>query len=356
MADMERLFCEAKKRDMGIIMDLALPNSHNPQIIEETKRVTRFWLDKGAAGFRCDAFDSYGDDTSRPFYRVSKMIPKRFSARELLKRLTTRQQGLEWNAVYLENHDQPRIVSRYGAGGPGHSNHGADEWMLSAKMLGLMEMTLKGTPFIYQGQEIGMTNFDYTRIEDLNDVESRNRDARMKRWGIPRFLRWRWIKASSRDNARTPMQWNTSKNAGFTSPEAKPWLPVNHNYTLISYEGQRKYPGSILNFYRQLIKLRAKSECLRSGDFTPVFADAHVMIYLRTQPPSAADSASTGDAYTVLLNFSGKTRRLPATLSFPSPLRVVFSNTGRNIVSGFLLPWEGMLLWGEVGTAQRNAI
>jgi oligo-1,6-glucosidase len=264
---------------------------------------------------------------------VSKMIPKKFRAAKLLEVLTKWQQGLEWNALYLENHDQPRIVSHYGAGALGTGPRDAENWMLSAKMLGMLELTLRGTPFIYQGQEIGMTNFDYQSINDLNDVESRNMDALMKRLCIPKWLRWRWIKAASRDNARTPMQWDAGTNAGFTT--GTPWLPVNSNHTRITYNGQKHFPGSILCFYKRFLAFRAASDCLKYGDFTPVYADNAVMAYQR---------ALKDEAYLVLLNFSGKVRKLSPKIPVPAEPQIAFSNTGRNLIGGILLPWEGLLI------------
>ena len=125
-----------------------------------------------------------------------------------------------WNANYLENHDQPRSVSRFGDDG--------QYWAESAKMLATLLLSLRGTPFIYQGQEIGMTNFDFTSMDQVQDVESYSiwRTAK-KRLHIPAGLRWRMIRARSRDNARTPVQWDESENGGFTA--GIPWLGVNAN-------------------------------------------------------------------------------------------------------------------------------
>jgi oligo-1,6-glucosidase len=389
-------------------------NYKNRKVVEEMKDIFRFWLDKGAWGFRCDVINviyktsledgkrslavtglehyksqegcheilrelrrdvldaherkanKKGDkpftvgetvfvdipeakllsDPDRKeldmlFYfehlevdrRVSKMIPKKFRAKALLDVLTKWQQGLEWNAVYLENHDQPRIVSHYGSGGIGKNNTDVDYWDLSAKMLGLMQLSLRGTPFIYQGQEIGMTNFDYTKLSELNDVESRNMDRLLKKLGIPGFLRWRWIKESSRDNARTPMQWDSSNNAGFTT--GTPWLPVNQNFVRLNYAGQKNYPGSVLNFYKAMIRIRQKNECLKAGSFEPVYADDRLMFFRRVLGE---------EKYLVLLNFSKKTLDLPKGFALPEGSRIVISNTGRNKLAGIMHPWEGLLV------------
>jgi oligo-1,6-glucosidase len=208
-------------------------------------------------------------------------------------------------------------------------------------MLALMELTLRGTPFIYQGQETGMTNFDFKSLADVNDVESRNLDRLMKKLHIPAFLRWRWIKASSRDNARTPMQWSAGPNAGFTA--GKPWLGVNGNHTLINYESQKDDPDSVLSFYKMMIKLRGEKECLRSGAFIPVYADSRLMVYRRERG---------GEVYTVLLNFSGKETKLPrpvqqvlsAENTGATTNQALISSTGRTAIGEKLLPWEGVMV------------
>jgi glycosidase len=201
-----------------------------------------------------------------------------------------------------------------------------------------MEMSLRGTVFIYQGQENGMTNFDFTGMDQVRDVESRNLDRLMKKFHIPGWLRWKWIRASSRDNARTPMQWSAGKNAGFTG--GRPWLGVNGNYTRINYEAQKKDPASILNFYKTLIRLRLQSPCLMEGVFRPLYGDRRVMIYSRELG---------NETYTAALNFSGREIKLgsvPAAI-LGAAGRAVISNTGRTEADKKLLPWEGLLFKNE---------
>jgi oligo-1,6-glucosidase len=390
-------------------------NYRNPRVIEEIKGVLRFWLDKGASGFRCDVIniiyktsladgkstmgvrgiehykcqegnhailrelrrdvlDSYdcftvGEtvmvdldearllcDKSRGeldmlFYfehlevdrRISQFIPKQFRASQLLKVLTKWQKGLEWNALYLENHDQARIVSHFGAEkNPSPDGRPGEYWQRSAKMLALLEMTLRGTPFIYQGQEIGMTNFDFTSIDQLDDVMSHGLDRLMQNMHIPRFLRWKWLKPSSRDNARTPMQWDDSENAGFC--RAQPWLGINANYRYINYTSQKNDPTSVLSFYKTLIALRQTSPCLIHGDFLPLYADNRLMLYRRTL---------SDEVYTIALNFSSRTARLPKKASAYLTGTLVISNAvacggpDRTVIDGELAPWEGLLLKGQ---------
>ncbi|MDR0448516.1 MAG: alpha-glucosidase, partial [Treponema sp.] len=178
--------------------------------------------------------------------RIARFVPKKFRAGELLKRLTKWQQRLEWNAVYLENHDQTRIVSHYG------NDRGAGEkdspWERSAKFMAALLCTLRGTPFIYQGQEIGMTNFDFNGLEEVKDIETHNLSRLMKKMGIPGWLRWKWLRLSSRDNSRTPFQWNAGSGAGFTTGKA--WLGINGNYKKLNYQAQRNDPDSVLSFYK----------------------------------------------------------------------------------------------------------
>jgi len=267
--------------------------------------------------------------------RIAQFIPKKFRARKLLEVMAKWQSGLDWNALYLENHDQARIVSHFGAAGTDSFSDGATAgkgalWQRSAKMLALFELTLRGTPFIYQGQEIGMTNFDYKSLDELNDAVSHGLNRLMKKLFIPGFLRWKWIKASSRDNARTPMQWDESENAGFS--RAKPWLGVNGNYRYINYASQKNNPDSVLNFYKALVSLRGNSECLIYGEFLPVYSDNCVMIYQR----------KGDETYTVALNFSSVTARLPQEFSGLLSDGYVISASGRKW-EGSLPPWEGIL-------------
>ena len=149
---------------------------------------------------------------------------------------------------------------------------------------------------------------------------------------VPGFLRWKWIKASSRDNARTPMQWDDTENVGFS--KAKPWLGVNANYRQINYASQKKDPASVLNFYKTLIKMRQKNECLKFGEFLPVYSDVRIMVYQR----------QLGDeVYTVGLNFSSREVKLPKEVAGLLSDSLVVSSADRKAVDGKLLPWEGVL-------------
>ena len=366
-------------------------NWHNPKVLEEVKDIMRFWLDKGIAGFRCDVInilykssledgkkklaltgseyylsqegtheilrtlrrevlDKYdcftvGEaafvtpktgwdlcDESRhelnmifsfehmetdQFY--VKWFKRKFNAGRFGEAIAKWQNALEWNAVYLENHDQLRCVSRFGNDG--------QYWAQSAKMLCTMLLTLRGTPYIYQGQEIGMTNFDFTGMDQIQDVESHNVYRMAKRLHFPAFIRWNMIKASSRDNSRTPMQWNDGPNAGFTA--GQPWLGINHNYTSINMAAQMDDPDSIRSFYKNMIALRAGSDILKCGSFKPLAIKKHLFSYKREYEKQSL---------TVLLNFSARPQKAPAAGV------VILSTCGRKEYDGILKPYEAVIL------------
>jgi len=378
-------------------------NYKNPKVIEEVKKILRFWLEKGASGFRCDVIniiyktslsdgkksmsvqglehyksqegnhevlrvlrrdvlskydcftvgetvfvdledakllcDEKRKELDMLFFfdhlevdrRIARFIPKKFHAHKLLDVMTKWQQGLDWNAVYLENHDQSRIVSHFGA-----AEKNPKYCSRSAKMLALFQQTLRGTTFVFQGQEIGMTNFDFKSLKDLNDVESHSLNKLMKKLCIPGFLRWKWIKLSSRDNARTPMQWDDSANAGFS--KGKPWLGVNSNYRKINYASQKNDPGSVLNFYKRIIALRKNSKCLIQGEFIPVFADSNIMIYQRKLDK---------EEYTIVLNFSSKKIKLPKKFENLFSGYQIMSASGEKW-NGTLQSWDGILFSSAV--------
>ena len=161
-----------------------------------------------------------------------------------------------WNAVFWCNHDQPRIVSRFGDDGK--------YWKQSAKMLGTFIHLLRGTPYIYQGEELGMKNAGFTRMEQYDDVESRNYYQILLDRGATPEEALQVLRERSRDNARTPMQWNAGANAGFT--DGKPWLEIPANYQSVNAEAEEADPDSILNYYRKLVALRKEYPIIADGD------------------------------------------------------------------------------------------
>ena len=248
-----------------------------------------------------------------------KWFYRSFSPDRFFRTLTKWQKALPWNTVYFENHDQPRSVSRMGDEGRYH-----DE---SAKALATLLLTLRGTAFLFQGQEIGMTNFDFPDMERVRDVESNNIWALTGRLHLPKKLRWEMIRRKSRDNARTPMQWSGAANGGFTT--GAPWLSVNGNHRSLNVERQEGDGNSVLAYYRRLIELRNGSEVLLSGDFEERYRRGGVYVFSRTLGE---------ETLTVAVNLTGKTRRCPVAG------RAVLSSYGREAVEGTLSPYEAAIL------------
>ena len=366
-------------------------NYHNEKVIAAIEDVMRFWLDRGVAGFRCDViniiykeaikngrwrpaltgceyylstpgchrvlhrlnrnvlsrYDAFtvgetvfvtpkmADDLVNPqreelctvfsFEHMEtdcfkiKWFLRKFKPDRFFACLTKWQNALPWNTVYFENHDQPRSVSRYGNDAEYHDQ--------SAKALATLLLTLRGTPFLYEGEEIGMTNFDFPDMEKVRDVESINIWNMGKRLHLPYGLRWRMIKTKSRDNARTPMQWDGSINGGFSA--GTPWLSVNGNYPRINVKRQEDDPGSVLSYYRQLIAFRNGSRVLQEGDFTELYRKNGVYAYRRT---------CDGEALTVVISLAEGERKNPASGE------VVYSNYGRETAPARLAPYEALVL------------
>lgn len=193
----------------------------------------------------------------------------------LKQTLTKWQKGLEgigWNALFLENHDQPRSVSTWG--------NDSELRVESAKGLATLYFLMQGTPFIYQGQEIGMTNVAFDSIEDYNDVAIKNLYKNELEEGKSHADIMRVIWKTGRDNSRTPMQWNDQENAGFT--KGKPWIKVNPNFIQINVEKEISNPDSIYNYYKDLIKLRKENPVLIYGHYQLIL-ESHEKIYAYTR-------------------------------------------------------------------------
>jgi oligo-1,6-glucosidase len=161
-----------------------------------------------------------------------------------------------WNSIFLGNHDFPRIVSRFG--------NDQEYWKESAKALGLLLHTLRGTTYIYQGDEIGMTNVAFPTIEDYRDIETHNVFQEVKKNNGDLDALMKQIHIQGRDNARTPIQWSAATNAGFTN--GNPWIKLNPNFKEINVESQQADPSSVLNFYRRLVKFRKDNLTLVYGN------------------------------------------------------------------------------------------
>lgn len=196
---------------------------------------------------------------------------------ELKAILDAWQQGMSdgegWNALFLNNHDQPRSNSRFGD---------VEKYPYETQtMLGTTIQFLRGTPYIYQGEEIGMTNPNYQTIAQYNDIETHNNYKIMLEKGYDDAKVMTIIQAKSRDNSRTPMQWDQSKNAGFTN--GQPWLDVASNYPTVNVEAELNNPNGIFAYYKQLIHLRKTEDVLINGTYQGILLDdPKVMAYLRT--------------------------------------------------------------------------
>ena len=211
-----------------------------------------------------------------------------------LKHVMTRWQkdleGKGWNSLYLSNHDQPRAVSRFGDDG--------EYRVASAKLLATFLHTLHGTPYVYQGEEIGMTNVAFDSIDDYRDVETLNMYREfVEEKGIDRQIVMAMIHAKSRDNARTPVQWDDGENAGFTT--GTPWIKINPNYQAINVKQALADPNSIFHYYQQLIRLRKENPVIAYGNYDLIL-DAHEQIYTYTR-------TLKDDRLLVILNFTADT-------------------------------------------------
>lgn len=194
------------------------------------------------------------------------------SYKEVLNRWQKRLEGIGWNALFIENHDQPRRVSTWG--------NDKDYWFESATSHAVVYFLQQGTPFIYQGQEIGMTNYPFESIETFNDVAVRNEYQIVKEQGGDVDQLLDKYRMENRDNSRTPMQWSDSTNGGFT--EGKPWFPVNPNYKDINVAHQLEDEHSVLNFYKKLIQLKKSHEIYTYGQFDLIDAEnENVFAYTR---------------------------------------------------------------------------
>ncbi|MHA6345475.1 glycoside hydrolase family 13 protein [Roseivivax sp. CAU 1761] len=317
-------------------------NWQNPALRAEVYDLMRWWLDRGIAGFRMDVISLIGKDVDARIYEEApdlhpflqemhrevlagrdvvtigeswsvspetgllycgrdrgeldmvfefshiregwdpqhgKFRPRPFDLRAFKAALFTWQELMAedgWNSLFLTNHDLPRQVSFYADDG--------DYRVRSAKMLALVLHLLKGTPFIYQGEEIGMTNAAFERIDQYRDLETLNHFQAQIAEGVDPQVFIRGANRNSRDNARTPMQWTGGPNAGFT--RGTPWIEVNPNADRINVEHDRADPDGVLGFYRRLVRLRKDRDVVVYGRTEPMLADhPEVFAYLRRFGP-----------------------------------------------------------------------
>jgi oligo-1,6-glucosidase len=335
-------------------------NWENPKVRQEVYDIMRFWLDKGIDGFRMDAFQFVSKDTTWPklpegyektiikYYGMGPNLhnylqemnrevirkydimtvaegagstfedahalvdpernelnmayhfegmdigndPKGYSLLDFKKVYTKWDSAFAekgWVSIFLGNHDVPRMVSKFG-------NDGSQFRDLSSKMLTTFIMSMRGTPYYYYGDELGMANIKFDRIEDYRDIATINKYKNIKEKGgnLKEFIETQ--KFISRDNARTPFQWNATANAGFTT--GTPWLKVNPDYKTVNAAAQERDPASVLNYFRKVVQLRKENPVLVYGKYTLLDRN-NPDVYAYTREGS-------GRKLLVLLNFSAK--------------------------------------------------
>ena len=354
-------------------------NWENPKLRQAVYDMINWWIDRGVGGFRLDVIDLIGKDTDNcvmaegpmlhPFIR--EMSSHTFQRADLVtvgeawsatperaflysnpdgselsmvfqfehmvldqqpgkekwdlapfpfvkfkKVFTKWQQALYqkgWNSLFLDNHDLPRAVSHFG--------NDEKYRVESAKMLAALLHGLQGTPYIYQGEELGMTNAGMEDIADYRDIESLNMHKERLEAGYREADIMASLRAKSRDNARTPMQWDDSENAGFTT--GTPWLKVNPNYKQINAASQVNDPDSVFSFYRRLVALRKEYDVFVDGAFELLYADdPDIFAYTRTTPE---------ETLTVLCNFHDG----EAALSEKSGEKIRESGLGELLISNY---------------------
>lgn len=243
--------------------------------------------------------------------------------------------GVGWNSLYWDNHDQPRFVSRFG-------NDDSKYRKLSATMLATVLFFQQGTPFIYQGDEIGMTNVAFDSIDSYKDIEAHNMYLKFSNMGLSNDEIMSYIHNKSRDNARTPMQWNSNLFAGFSCVD--PWIELNPNYSKINVENDMNSDFSIHDYYKKLIKYRKGNEIVRDGDFKEIgLEDSDILSYTRTYK---------GKTLLVLGSFSDK----KVCYNVPNNLQkfkreLVISNYDGNIEQNkdastlYLRPYEALVFY-----------
>jgi oligo-1,6-glucosidase len=231
-----------------------------------------------------------------------------------------------WNSLYWNNHDQPRAVSRYGDDSPRFR-------ATAAKMLGTVLHLHRGTPYIYQGEELGMTNYPFRSIHDFRDIEALGQYAQaVDVEGRSPEEVLTVLRARGRDNARTPMQWDASPHAGFTT--GTPWLAVNPNYHKVNAAAQRADPDSVFHYYRRLVELRHTEPAVVHGDFTMLLVDDE-RLYCFTR-------RFRGTELLVIGNFSGEKVRADVDAAWSSA-ELVLTNLPTAPADLTLDPWQAVI-------------
>lgn len=250
--------------------------------------------------------------------------------KDVFNRWQTELEGKAWNSLYWNNHDQPRVVSRFGDDSEKYRE-------LSAKMLATCLHMMKGTPYIYQGEELGMTNMPFQSLEEFRDIESINAYHEYTENKIAdKEDMFRFLCYKSRDNARTPMQWDDGDNAGFSV--GIPWIKVNPNYKWINAKEQQKREDSVFHYYRKLIALRKQNPIIVYGRFQMLLPnDENIFMYKREYE---------GTELLVICNFSKEEQRTEIPAKFEAG-SILISNYGEHLIRKelSLRPYEAVVLY-----------
>jgi oligo-1,6-glucosidase len=370
-------------------------NWENPKLRQEIYSMMRFWADKGVDGFRLDAFQFAAKDTTFPAFpkgfesnfiqyyamvnglhdylkemnrevfskydvmSVSEGAGRNFQdAHDLVDEdrnelnmayafeavdiakpegyslLTLKNVFTKWDSsfaekgwlsIFLANHDQARIVTRFGNDAPEFRE-------LSSKMLNTLLLTMRGTPYIYNGDELGMTNIRFDKIDDYRDVQTLNeyRYQKSKGANLKDFINR--LGFENRDNGRTPFQWDTTANAGFST--GAPWIKVNPNYTTVNAIAQEKDPNSILNYFRKMVNLRKDNDVLIYGKYTLLDRD-NPDVYAFTRELN-------GRKLLVVLNFKNKNSIANTGIDLKH-VKSLINNYTTPSTDGSLRPYEAII-------------
>ena len=221
-----------------------------------------------------------------------------------MSRWQTELYNKAWNSLFWDNHDQPRAVSRFGNDSPAYRE-------ASAKMLATCLHMMQGTPYIYQGEELGMTNYPFEKLSDFRDIESINAYREWCESGeVSHEIFWPCLLFRSRDNARTPMQWDNSAQAGFTT--GTPWISTHPNYTEINAKAETADPDSVFHYYKKLIALRKQNPIIVYGKYELLLKDSEELyVYTRTLDDEkllvVCNFSETKTHFTIPEEFIGKT-------------------------------------------------
>lgn len=260
-----------------------------------------------------------------PIGKWSDQKPKLRDFRRVMNKWQYELEGKAWNSLFLDNHDQPRVVSRF-------ANDSEQYRVVSAKMIATCLHMLKGTPYVYQGEELGMTNAYFDKLEDYRDIESINAFHQYVDSGLVTAENMmRYLKEISRDNARTPMQWDASPNAGFTT--GTPWINVNPNYPKINAQAAVADPDSVFHYYQELIRLRHTLPVIVYGKFEGLLEDSETIYAYRR--------LLDGQVLTVACNFTDQEQA--CDLCEDPAARELISNY-KTHKTGTLQPYEARVI------------